>query len=563
MHRIVRQASNREAIGPAATSKRHRHVLLTKWERGADPVRRFHFTTSPQPRLQTSLHSTMSDPLGQQPLEDGVFEDEILGLLLDENLDESGRDEVEDGDVLEDKVVEADENNSDDEEMEEDIEDDGLALPESPEDGESGPYDVTIKNKKSCAEGVWIREKGLVRITNMRGKFWRVMGFSMKSQMYLNPEEALLLVEQAQLILKAANSRSDKHIPSSYFYQEVLNFVPQAVVLSYVKLKSLDYIVLRHRNNNGDHAKPLRSFSCEYDVYEYMKANPSWNVLETCVAFDVYCNVSSWSKKAMLTNSEYAKIKRIPSRVGRSESRSTIVSDATIVTTKNTQKKKKAEIDGTGRNRLNEADDHGEEPQLLTSPEDLRSKLPKAYVIVQTGDWTFSGRLMIALLKAAKGVPLIFAAVLPSGNLILEEFTDARTSLNWENDYAIDIKYSKKTTMQTVMPKEMVERMEQERLKQEAKAAAKAAKAITNGEAIEIAGEEQKEQKKDQGEKEEEEEEEQEEEEKDDVSEEEEQHVLRTSKRTRAASKAIAAVPVSKRKRRKTTKGESDEEAGF
>ena len=87
---------------------------------------------------------------------------------------------------------------------------------------------------------------------------------------------------------------------------------------------------------------------------------------------------------------------------------------------------------------------------------------------------------MVALMKAAKGVPLIFAAVLPSGNLILEEFTDARTSLNWENKYAIDIKYSKKTTMQTVMPKEMVERMEQDRLKQEAKAAAKLAKA--NGE---------------------------------------------------------------------------------
>jgi hypothetical protein len=41
-----------------------------------------------------------------------------------------------------------------------------------------------------------------------------------------------------------------------------------------------------------------------------------------------------------------------------------------------------------------------------------------------------------------KNVPLIFAAVLPSGNLILEEFTDARFSLDWQNVYARSIDMS-------------------------------------------------------------------------------------------------------------------------
>jgi hypothetical protein len=39
-------------------------------------------------------------------------------------------------------------------------------------------------------------------------------------------------------------------------------------------------------------------------------------------------------------------------------------------------------------------------------------------------------------LDAAAGVPVIFAAVMPTGNVVLEEFTDALNSLDWTNIYA-------------------------------------------------------------------------------------------------------------------------------
>ena len=80
---------------------------------------------------------------------------------------------------------------------------------------------------------------------------------------------------------------------------------------------------------------------------------------------------------------------------------------------------------------------------------------PAAHVIVSTGDWTMNSRLMTYCLKESKGTPIIFAAVLPSGNLILEEFTDATTSLKWDNEYAIDIDFSSKVTMESVIPAKM------------------------------------------------------------------------------------------------------------
>ena len=52
-------------------------------------------------------------------------------------------------------------------------------------------------------------------------------------------------------------------------------------------------------------------------------------------------------------------------------------------------------------------------------------------------------------------MPILFAAVLPSGNLILEEFTDAASSLKWDNEYAIDINFSSKVTMESVIPSKM------------------------------------------------------------------------------------------------------------
>ena len=72
----------------------------------------------------------------------------------------------------------------------------------------------------------------------MRGNFWKIMGYTTKKdrKQCLNPEEALLLVERSQLLVRPANARSGPHIASQHFYEEALHFLPQAAVLTYNKV---------------------------------------------------------------------------------------------------------------------------------------------------------------------------------------------------------------------------------------------------------------------------------------------------------------------------------------
>ena len=238
------------------------------------------------------------------------------------------------------------------------------------------PYDAKVKDRRQVAEGLWLAADGTVELLTMRGNFWRVMGYNANRKNYLQPEEALLLVEKAQLCVSApggeqlaaanANANAIKlHIPSSVFYEEVLKQVPLPCYLTYVKLKSLEYVTMRHNQQQAP-----RAYVGDADIYRAMAAQPTAGLLDTLISFDIYAHTANWSKKNMQEIS------------------------------------------------------------------------PTAYVMVQTGDWTPSARLMLRLLEEAKGVPVIFAAVLPSGNLILEEFTDARHSLDWQNVYARSIDMS-------------------------------------------------------------------------------------------------------------------------
>lgn len=45
----------------------------------------------------------------------------------------------------------------------------------------------------------------------------------------------------------------------------------------------------------------------------------------------------------------------------------------------------------------------------------------------------FSGRLLLQLLTEAAGVPVIFAAVMSTGFVMLQEFTDGELSLDLSN----------------------------------------------------------------------------------------------------------------------------------
>ena len=60
---------------------------------------------------------------------------------------------------------------------------------------------------------------------------------------------------------------------------------------------------------------------------------------------------------------------------------------------------------------------------------------------IRNGNLTFPSSLMLRLLDEAAGVPLIFAAVMPTGTVILEEFTDALSSLKWTNSFARPISF--------------------------------------------------------------------------------------------------------------------------
>ena len=322
------------------------------------------------------------------------------------------------------------------------------------------PYDAKGGDKKNSAEGTWDSEKGTVELNTMRGNFWRIMGFTESKLQYLNPEEALLLAEKSQLRIyrdtknngnsgagknssgsssavavneNDANGRtSENRVPLQHFYDEVLQFVPQAVLLVYNKLKFLDYICMRHKQHNGNTSHPLRSFSNDADVYAQMKKYPNRGILESLCAFDVYPNMTSWSKKAFLDsngNSTGDISKRASLNQQKSGSDNNNNDDGGI------------EIEEENENKV----DNKKEKRLQ------RMRAPSGYVIVQTGDWTMNSRLAIHLLRAAKGVPIIFAAVLPSGNLILEELCDARTALVWDNVHAIDISFSSNVTMENLV----------------------------------------------------------------------------------------------------------------
>jgi hypothetical protein len=87
----------------------------------------------------------------------------------------------------------------------------------------NAPYDAKIKDRRSVAEAVWTPDPGVAELVSMRGNFWRVMGFSSNRRNYLQPEEALLLVEKAQLCVYPGPVELSEHIPSSLFYEEILH----------------------------------------------------------------------------------------------------------------------------------------------------------------------------------------------------------------------------------------------------------------------------------------------------------------------------------------------------
>lgn len=214
----------------------------------------------------------------------------------------------------------------------------------------------SVYDKKNIATAVWYNSLSLAEITAMRGNFWKCTGFSMNSKNFLYPEEVLYLVEKNLISIYDENNN---FIDFDKFYEMIMNIITLPCYLSYSKLKSLEYVVMRHNK------RPMKCFDNESDIVSRIKQNLNDSLLECLVSFDIYRNTKNFSKK-----------------------------------------------------------------NAVESP-------PYSHVVIVNNEYLFSGNILVKLLEEADEVPIIVAAVMSNSNVILEEFTDAIKSLNWDNVVAL------------------------------------------------------------------------------------------------------------------------------
>lgn len=119
-------------------------------------------------------------------------------------------------------------------------------------------YDVTIIGKKNMAVAEYVDSKELVRVTQIRGNFWKIFGYHDREGDFLHDEEALMLIEKAQLIIMGEDGNQLSLRP---FYEKVMSHIGIPCYLTYVKLKALEYVAYRHQ-----HQRP-RCFQSVQEVY--------------------------------------------------------------------------------------------------------------------------------------------------------------------------------------------------------------------------------------------------------------------------------------------------------
>jgi tRNA-splicing endonuclease subunit sen54 N-term len=220
-------------------------------------------------------------------------------------------------------------------------------------------------NERTAAESIWVPDCKMVEISKMRGNFWRLMGFSLDHRDFLFPEEALLLLERGQLIITKPDDCTNgvihphhKRYTLREFYALVITHtVPFQCYLAYTKLKGLQYIVARHKQEK------LVTIESEKFFYDLSIQYPQYSLLDLAVSFDIYPNSKQFSKKKKNAN----------------------------------------------------------------------NSKPTSHVIVVTCNNTFSVKLLIQLLDESNGIPLLFAYVSPTGNVIFEELSDALIALDLDN----------------------------------------------------------------------------------------------------------------------------------
>eukprot|EP01032_Pedospumella_encystans_P024469 gene24469-27675_t len=86
---------------------------------------------------------------------------------------------------------------------------------------------------------IWHADLHLAEIVKLKGSFFKNMGFVRSGVMYLYPEEVQHLAELQQVYLE----RDGQVLDREGLYSLVLESMPHACYLAYLKLKNLKYIV--------------------------------------------------------------------------------------------------------------------------------------------------------------------------------------------------------------------------------------------------------------------------------------------------------------------------------
>jgi hypothetical protein len=255
------------------------------------------------------------------------------------------------------------------------------------------PHDIVSTNK-TAAIGHWDKNFGIIELVRQRGNFWKYTGFSVNRYCYLNVEEALFLVEKGLLVIyeikklnygeeyKQENIQDEMKV--KYGYKTTGRMPLKYIYDEYLTLMPLSCYLTYGKLKN-----------LEYNVFRHGKIIRSFSGDE-----DVY-----------------NMIKNLNGTVEE-----TTLLDMMVSYDIYTHHYNWAKRDHIG--------DYG--------------KSPCAYVIVVNGNWTFSARLLLRLLAEAKGVPIICSAMMNTGHIMLQEFTDALISLDWTNIYARPISFEDK-----------------------------------------------------------------------------------------------------------------------
>lgn len=175
----------------------------------------------------------------------------------------------------------------------------------------SKPYNPYL-NEKTVSRSIWLPESKLALITDIRGKFWRIMGFTCNGESLLQPEEALFLLERGQLIVEKHILDADeneklhphhrRYILSDFYDLVIKETIPFHCYLAYLKLRSLNYVVVRHNKQR------IVAIDSDAFLYELKTRFDCTRLLDVAVSFNIYMNSHEFKKKNLVTTEPLAHV---------------------------------------------------------------------------------------------------------------------------------------------------------------------------------------------------------------------------------------------------------------